>query len=224
MKRKKTVAVIGLGVFGLDLVKKLKELKAEVIAIDKDSNSAAIAGEYADRTFICDSGNYSALEELGIDKVDHVIVAMSQGNHDSAVATIATTLALKKLNVKDIVVRVDNDVYSDILKEIGATYLFSPLKIASERLSNIVLADNYDDYFNISEEYSVLQIEVDENFNEVKLRELNSPKKYGVVILLIKRDGEEFMPTGDDCIKAKDEVFVFGAMDNANKLAKELSK
>ena len=224
MKKRESVVVIGLGIFGLDLVKKLKELKADVIAIDKDPSAAALAGDIADRTFICDSGNYSALEELGIDKVDHAIVAISQGTPDSAVATITTTLALKKLNIKDIVVRVDDESYVEILKEIGATYLFSPLKTASDRLSNIVLAENYDDYFNISDEYSVLQIVVGDNFDEIKISDLDSPKKYGVIIILIKRDGVEFMPKSTDVIKAKDEVFVFGEIDDANRLAKELSK
>lgn len=224
MKKRKTVVVIGLGVFGLDLVKKLKQLKAEVIAIDKDPSAVLLAGDIADRSFICDSGNYSALEELGIDKVDHAIVAISQGNPNSAVATITTTLALKKLGIKDIVVRVDDENYKDIISEIGATYLFSPLKIASERLSNIVVSENYEDYFNISDEYSVLQIEVGEDFKEISLMELNSPTNYGVIIVLIRRDGKEFMPKSDDVIKPRDEVFIFGTTEDANKLAKVLTK
>lgn len=224
MKKRQTVAVIGLGVFGIDLVKKLKELNAEVIAIDKDPSALLLVGDIADRSFICDSGNYNALEELGIDKVDHAIIAISQGNPTSAVATITTTLALKKLKVKDIVVRVDDENYREILTEIGATYLFSPLKIASERLSNIVLAENYEDYFNISKEYSVLQIEVKKDFKEISLLELNTPKNYGVNIVLIRRDGKDFMPKSDDVIKADDIVFAFGNKENAERLAKLLSK
>ena len=64
---------------------------------------------------------------------------------------------------------IDNEMHKDIINEIGATMIFSPLKMASERLSNVVLAENYEDYFNISEDYSVLQIEVADDFEEIKL-------------------------------------------------------
>ena len=101
MKKRKSVVVIGLGGFGLSLVKKLKELNADVTAIDKDPAAAKIAENIADRTFICDGGNFDALEEIGVDKVDHAIVAISQGNPSSVVSTITATLALKKMNIKD---------------------------------------------------------------------------------------------------------------------------
>ena len=53
--------------------------------------------------------------------------------------------------------------------------------------------------------------------------DLNSPKKYGVIIALIKRDGKMFMPRGNDTIKANDEVFAFGTKEDADRLAKELA-
>ncbi len=222
MKKRKTVAVIGLGVFGVELVKHLKDLKADVVAIDKDPNRVLLTGELADRSFICDSGNMSALEEIGIDKVDYAIVALSQGNPNSAVATITTTLALKKLGIKEIVVRLDDESYREVLTEIGATYLFSPLKMASERLANVVLGDNYEDYFNISDDYSVVQIEVSEDFKETSLMDLNAPSKYGVIIVLMKRDGKVFMPKSDDTIRAHDEVFAFGTKEDSDRFARDL--
>jgi trk system potassium uptake protein TrkA len=222
--KKKTVAVIGLGMFGLDLVTKLKELGAVVIAIDKDASKVLLVGDIADRSFICDGGNLKSLEEIGIDKVDHAIVAMGQGTPSSVVSTITTTLTLKKLGVEDIIVRSDDDNYKDILQEIGASLLFSPLEIASKRLANVVLADNYEDYFNISDDYSVLQIEVASDYKETSLIDLNAPKEYGVIIVLIKRNGKVFMPKSSDVIKPNDEVFAFGTKEDANKLANELAK
>lgn len=223
MKRKKTVAVIGLGMFGLDLVKKLKNLEVDVIAIDKDEAKVSLVGDIADRSFICDGGNVKSLEEIGIDKVDHAIVAMGQGNPSSVVSTISTTLALKKLKVKDIIVRSDDENYSELLKEVGATYLFSPLKIASDKLSNIVIAENYEDYFNISDDYSVLQIEVSPIYKEKTLLELNTTKKYGVIIVLIRREGNVFIPRGHDTVRANDQIFVFGKKSDADKLANYLT-
>ena len=224
MAKKKTVAVIGLGVFGINLVKNFKKLGATVIAVDKESSRVSLVGEIADRSFICDGGNIDSLEEIGINKVDYVIVATSQGTPSSVVSTITTTLNLKKLGVSNIIGRLDDDSYSDILNEIGATLLFSPMKMASERLSNIVLAENYEDYFNISDDYSVLQIEVSDDYKEVKLIDLDAPNKYGVNIVLIRRDGKMFMPKGGDTIRANDVVFVFGTNNDADRFAKELVK
>ena len=224
MAKKKTVAVIGIGVYGLNLVKDLKQLGATVIAIDKDASKVLLTGDIADRSFICDGGNVSALEELGIDKVDYAIVAMGQGNSNAVVASITATLTLKKLGVENIIVRLDDESYRDIFLEIGATMIFSPLKMASERLSNVVLAENYEDYFNISDDYSVLQIEVSDGYKETSLIELNTPIKYGVLIILIKREGKVFIPRGTDSIMPNDNVFVFGDKEDANRLAKVLSK
>lgn len=224
MSKKKTIAVIGLGAFGLNLVRDLKKLKATVIAIDKDPSKVSLVGEVADRTFICDSSDGSALEEIGIDKVDCAIVAMGQGDSNGVVSTITTTLALNKLGISNVIVRLDNETHNDVLNEIGATMIFTPLKMASERLSNIVLADNYEDYFNISDDYSVLQMEVSDDFEEIKLLDLNTPETYGVIIVLIRRDEKVFMPRGTDTIKANDVVFAFGTKENANKLAKKLTK
>ena len=222
--KKKTIAVIGLGVFGLDLISNFKKLGANVIAIDKDASRVLLSGDIADRSFICDGGNVKSLEEAGVDRVDCAIVAMSQGNSNSIVSSITTTLALKKLGVKNIVVRLDDESYRDILTEIGATLLFSPLKMASERLSNVVLAENYEDYFNISDDYSVLQIEVAKDFKEISLSELNTTSKYGVIINLVKREGKVFMPKGNDTIKPLDEVFAFGTKEDVEELANYLTK
>ena len=63
-----------------------------------------------------------------------------------------------------------------------------------------------------------------DNFEETTLLELNTPLNYGVNIVLIKRDGKEFMPKAGDVIKAKDEIFAFGTKENAKKLAEKLIK
>lgn len=222
--KKRTVAVIGLGVFGRHLINKLRELNAEVIAIDIDKDKASLVGDIADRTFILDGTDANALENTGIDKVETAIVAMGQSTAASLVSTIATTLALKKSGVQNIIVRVDDESNKELLTEIGATSLFSPLKMASEKLANLVLADKYEDYFNINEDYSVLEIEVKEDIEEINLVDLNATKKYGVIIILIEREGKRFMPTAENFIKGGDRIFVFGKNEDANKLAARFSK
>jgi len=222
--KKRTVAVIGLGVFGRHLITKLKELNAEVIAADVDKDKASLVGDIADRTFILDGSDANAIINAGIDQVETAIVAMGQGSPSSLVATIATTLALKKAGIQNIIVRMDDESNRELLMEIGATGLFSPLKMASEKLANLVLADKYEDYFNINEEYSVLEIEVKEDIEEINLVDLNATKKYGVIIILIQRDGKHFMPTAESFIKGGDRIFVFGKNEQASKLASRFAK
>ena len=72
---KKTIAVFGLGQFGMSIVEELSKHDADVMAIDKDESKVKIASRFIPTVFIADSTDEKALRELDMQHVDHAIVA-----------------------------------------------------------------------------------------------------------------------------------------------------
>ena len=101
----KSFAVIGLGQFGRSVVKELVDNGMDVIAIDSDDAVSREVARDLPTTFIADSTDEKALKELGVGDVDAAIVAFG----DNQEASVLTTVILRELGVKNIIVRVDDD-------------------------------------------------------------------------------------------------------------------
>jgi trk system potassium uptake protein TrkA len=221
---KKNIAIIGLGRFGLKLVECLSKLDVEIIAIDNDVKAVSKASDFTSNVVVCDSTNESSLKEAGLKNIDHAIVAFGQDLPINLSKTIITTLILSSMNIKEITVRLDDNKYQPVLKKMGATDFISPLQLASERLANKVAAINFIDYFNVSNEYNVVEIRVNSEFKSLSIAELDTPKKFDTNIILIKRINDLFMPKGTDNILPNDIIFSFGTMEGIRKLDSYLNK
>ncbi len=218
----KTIAVIGLGRFGINLVKELSKLDVEVIAIDARKDKVKEASEFVRHAYICDATNANALKEVGIKDADHVIISFGQNDEKTIIATVQTTIMVKKLGITKITVRLDSEEYAETLLEIGATSILYPSKIASERCATKFVMDNVSDYFNVSGTYNVFEINIPENFAAINLMEINTPKNYKLNILMIKRDGKTLIPTKDTILSPLDSVFMFGEKNGVEKFSNYL--
>lgn len=221
---KKNIVIIGLGRFGLKLIESFKNLNVDILAIDSDVQAVTKASELTPNVIVCDSTNENSLIEAGLHNVDHAIVAFGQDIPNNLSKTIITTINLASMNIKHITVRIDEDRYQSVLKKIGATDFISPLQFASDSLALKVSASNFIDYFKISEEYSVVEIKIKSDFKKINLAELNTPKKFGTNIILIKRETSLFMPKANDNIEPNDVIFTFGKMNDISRLDNYLNK
>lgn len=204
---KKSYAVIGLGQFGTALVEELVENGADVIAIDTNEDSVKRISDILQTAFVADSTDEEALRQLGIKDVDAAIIAFGQNDK----AMILTTVILKELGVKRIITRVDNDYYIPIMQKLGASEVISPQKSAGAALAHRLESYDYKDFYKLDRKYSVVSIMVNQSFVPTSLAELKTKEKYGVNLLLIVRgNGESFVPGGNDKIFPNDKVFVVG--------------
>ncbi|HHU20928.1 MAG TPA: TrkA family potassium uptake protein [Acholeplasma sp.] len=210
---KKTIAVLGLGRFGLGLVQELNKLNVDIIAIDINGANVQKAGEFVENAFICDSTDEDALREIGIENVDHAVVAFGSNFQ----ASLITVITLKEMGVEKITVRIDDEKYASVMQRIGATDIIVPQKIAGIQLANKLVSDSFTNYFNLSEDYVVVQLSVNMTIQPINLKTLNSRNVFGINLLLIKRENKYFSPTGDDSILPGDEIFVLGTKKNIHK-------
>lgn len=207
---RKTIAIIGLGRFGVGLVKALANKNVDVIAIDKEAKNVARVGDYIQNAMVCDSTKEDALIAAGINNADNAIIAFGQDNESNIATTILTAIVLKNIGVKTITCRIDDSYYEPLLLKIGVDNCISPFDIASESLSLKVSSDSVMDYYDVTDGYNVFELEVKEDVNPISLIKLDSPTKFGVNIILVKREGKVFLPTKNYIIKPQDHIFIFG--------------
>jgi len=203
---KKTFAVLGLGRFGLNLIEELNRHHTDIIAIDASEENVIKASEIINNAFICDTTNEAGLRELGVNNVDHAIVAFGSNLQ----ATILTTIILKELGIKKITVRVDNEYYVNVIRKLGATDIISPQKIAGIRLANKIVSDTFMDYYNIGGDFCIVEMVVNEEVGSRNIEEINPRNRFEINLLLIQREGRIFPPKATDDIRANDILYVFG--------------
>ena len=202
----KSFAVIGLGQFGRSVVKELADNGMDVIAIDRDEETAKAVAADLSTTFIADSTDERALKELGIGEVDAAIVAFG----DNKEASVLTTVILRELGVKNIIVRADDDYYVPILKKLGATEVITPQKAAGSALANRIGNEDFQEFYKLDSRYSVVSILINPGFFPVTVKDMNPKNVYGVNMVLIRRGNKSFVPGGNDSILPDDIVYVVG--------------
>ena len=102
----KSFLVIGLGRFGKQIVKKLDEMKHEVLAVDINEERVQAVLPYATNAQIGDSTDGKFLRSLGVSNFDVCIVAIGDNFQNS----LETTSLLKELGAKMVVSRAARDV------------------------------------------------------------------------------------------------------------------
>ena len=202
----KSFAVIGLGQFGRSVVKELVDNGMDVIALDNNEEIAKEVANDLPTTFIADSTDEKALKELGIGEVDAAIIAFG----DNQEASVLTTVILRELGVKNIIVRVDDDYYIPIMKKLGATEVISPQKTAGTALANRIGNEDFQDYYKLDTKYSVVSIMINHGFLTMNLNDMNPKNVYGVNIVLIRRGSKSFVPGGHVSLLPDDTVYVVG--------------
>ena len=153
---KKSFMVIGLGRFGLAVLRELAESSKSVMGVDMDETRVALASQEVENVLVGDSTKKRVLDELGVKSVDHAIVAIGKNLN----ATILTTINLKELGVKRITVRLDDSEYIDVMKRLGADEVIVPEEESGIMFAKQALSDNMLDYYSVDKNYAVVQIQI----------------------------------------------------------------
>lgn len=211
---KKSFIVIGLGRFGSNVAKTLAQMNCDVLAVDVKEDSVDEIKNIVPHCLIADATKKDVLEQLGAKSIDHAVVAI--GNNLEA--TVLTLINLKKLGVRLITVRADEESHKDLYYQLGATDVIVPEEQSAIYLANQIQSDSILDYYEVSDDYVMVQNRVGENFVSKTLIELNIRKKFDVNIVgFIDQDGKFFIPSGTDKLMPGAIVVVVGKKKNLKK-------
>jgi trk system potassium uptake protein TrkA len=212
---KKSFAVIGLGRFGLSVAKTLYDMDYDVLAIDIDEELIQDNLQYVTHAVQADSTDEAALKELGIRNFDVVVVAIGQDIQ----ASILTTLVLKELGVKYIVVKAQNERHGKVLYKIGADKVVFPERDMGVRVAYNLISPNILDFIELAQDYSIMEIVAPEFTEGKTLVELDIRARFGVSVMAIKSGNEiNVAPRAEDRIKKGDILVVIGHNKDIRKL------
>lgn len=213
----KSYVVIGLGLFGGEIAKKLYELGQEVIAIDKKEEFINEVADSVTRAAVGDATDPQVLKALGVKNCDCAVVAVGS----DLGASVLTTMNLKKLGIPYIVCKAQNETHRMILEKIGADQVIIPEHVVADKIARSLATPNIMEYIELSNDYGIIERKAPAGWEGKTLREMNIRAKYGVDIIAV-RNGDKIRVTPGADYKFGDEsdLVVLGDYDSLEKFKK----
>ncbi|MBM4432656.1 MAG: TrkA family potassium uptake protein [Chloroflexi bacterium] len=190
----KQVAVIGLGKFGASLAETLQNAGYEVLAIDKVSALVEEIGPRVTHAVRANATSEEALQKLGIGSFDAVVVTIGASIQDS----VMTTILLKKLGVRYIVARADNELHGEILASIGADKIVFPERDTAAKAGPVLTMRGVSDFVPLIDGSGIIKVKAPKYFIGKTLEYVGfgSATKKGPVVLMIQRGKEALINPG----------------------------
>lgn len=176
---KKTIAVLGLGKYGISLAKSMYEMGADVLVVDNNHDKLKDMEGFCTAAVCADLTNEDEVEMLGLKNMDIVAVAMG-GNLSASIMSVAVA---KELNVPLIVAKSSSDRMTSILKKIGANKVIVPEEYGGEQSARILASDTFLDYFKVDDSLCMVEMLPMKKWIGKNMMELNLRKNYQINVI-----------------------------------------
>ena len=218
---KKRVGIIGAGRFGMSLAESMTNAGTEVILMDRNRPAMQSASEFA-TAIQGDATQPHVLEEAGFDECDVVVVAIGSNIEASMMATANC----KEIGVKTVISKATSELHGKILRRIGADSVVYPDRDSAHRLARAIANHDAIDFLEVSEGYSIAEIDVPEDMRGLTLAEADFRKETGLTVLCIRRASEDpkkprsvIIPQASEKMLADDRLIVFGETKKLDELS-----
>ena len=214
----KSFCIIGLGRFGQTLARSLVRSGHEVVIVDEDEAAVNALADYVSDAVIGETTSESVLRQAGAADADCVVIAISNNLGDC----IVTTLLLKDMGAKKVIVRANSDLECRVLEKVGADMVVFPEKQMGERLAYTLDKNNVIDHIQFSGEYSIVETAVPAEWIGMSMLELNIRREYNVNVIAVSSGGGKMniSPDPKKPFEEGDSVTVIGENRNVDKLVK----
>ena len=213
MAKKKSYAVIGLGRYGKAVARELLRNGAEVLAIDMDPETVNTVAKVIPNCKCADVTQPDALKQLGIADMDAVIIAMASRLED----TVMATMLCKEAGVKTVIVKCANTLHQRMLLKIGADQVTFPEHESGVRLAKNLVSAGFMDIAELSEDVSVVELDVKDEWEGKTLIELSLRRKYGINVVGIRKNDKLMINIDPEMILHKDMTMIVIASNQSLK-------
>ena len=185
MRSNKTYAVFGLGRYGSAVAKELSESGAEILAVDIDEEKVNDAVAFIPYCKCADVRDADAIRQLGIADFDVVIITMATNLE----ASVMATMLCKEVGVKTVIAKCSSEMNCRILQKVGADRVVFPENESGIRLAKNLVSSGFVDILDLSDDVSMVELEVRPEWYDKTLMELNLRKKYSInIVAVIEND------------------------------------
>jgi len=213
MADKNLIGIIGIGRFGLSLARGLLGEGKTIIAIDRELSSLEPLRNQVDDLLVIENLTMEELKAAGIDNCSTVIVSIGKNIE----ANLLATMNAIELGVPRVISKAMNEEHGRLLRRIGAETV-NPEVEMGQKLAKTLTAKLTLDVLPIGEDFSIIELVMNDKFADKNIMELNFRGKYNINIVAIVRDEKahgSINPT--TVLKAGDILVVSGD----NKAVKE---
>lgn len=207
------IAVIGLGVFGMSLVKTLAKEDADVIAVDINMETLDEVKGTVEHSICFDATDPDQLKSHGITDVDVAVIAIGEDFEP----VVLITMELIKAGVDRVYARANSDTQEQILNKIGVFEIIHPERQVAERMGISLHRQGMKDLLELGDDLSVLEIDAPESMIGETLNSLNLRERYGINILTIKRQKNDSSDESEEKEEEK-EYHSIGIPDAKSKI------
>ncbi|MDR2863148.1 MAG: TrkA family potassium uptake protein [Puniceicoccales bacterium] len=196
--------IIGLGVFGKNLVYDLAELGAEILAIDRRDDNVAAIKDVVDAALVMDFDDSAALATLPIREMDVVVMAIG----DDFEKSMELTIKAQELGARRMVCRVLSPMHARLLRLLKVDRLVVPEEVAAKGLAHSLLMRGVIGAFDMGNGHSIIEAKVPAGLVGKSIKDnVEVFKKADVRIVTVKRlssrllaklakEGEDVDPDG----------------------------
>lgn len=213
-------AVIGLGRFGSSASLELMRMGHSVLGVDADPK---IIDKYADRltrAVIADVSDSAAVEELGLENYDVVLVAIGE----EIQASLLCVVHLNTLGIRTVWVKASSHAHHLILNRLGVARVIHPEEEMGLRIAQALSYPMVNDYIPIGNGEFVVEIRVSDRLDGVPLSSIFEAAPEAPQVLLVKHRSQSIPhPQPDHTVYAKDIVVLFGTLESLRALAPRLA-
>ena len=213
----KSILIIGLGRFGRHLCKNLADLGNQIMIVDEVEENLEEMLPYVVSAKIGDCTNESVLRSLGIDNFDICVICIGTNFQSS----LEITSMVKELGGRYVVSKANRDIHAKFLLRNGADEVIYPDRDIAEKIAVRYSANHVFDYIELTDEYSIYELQPMDRWIGKSLKELNFRVKYNLTVIAAMRDGiirPNLSP--DYTFKADEHLLVLGRMEDIRKVVR----
>ena len=206
------IVIVGAGEVGQHLASILSREEHSVSVVDSDPVKARRLTESMDVQSLVGNGTWAkVLTEAGASKAD-LVVAVSDRDHVNMLACLVS----KRLGAKRVILRLRDtrplDGYRNFYKQtLGFDVVLSTQELAAEEILATVRERHALEVETFAEgrvQLRRLRLREESELTSESISGLRLPA--GVLIVAVARGDRFFMPTGDDTLALKDQIFIIG--------------
>ena len=188
----------------------LVRLGYDVLGIDEDPNAVQYYAPTITHVVEGDITNVDVLRQLGVDDLNHAIVAVGSDLE----ASILAVAALDELRVPAIWAKATSQQHGRILQRVGAHHVVYPEHDMGHQVAHMI-GGRILDWFQLDERFALVETMVPRELVGQTMAKAGIRENYGVTVVCVRPAGGSFTYATIDTVFAKDDVLVVAGETSA---------
>ena len=210
-----SVVVLGLGRFGSAIATELVKTGTEVLGVDNDEELVQAHDNLLTHVVQADSTNIAALRQIAVPEFDRAVVGIGTNIE----ASLLTASLLVEFEIQSIWAKAISEPHAKILRQLGVHNVVLPEKDMGKKVAHLVRGAMLD-YVEFEDNFAMVKMRTPTFVYGKRLGETHIRATYGVTVIAIRKDTDEWTYTTADTLLEKDDrIIVAGPTRKTEKFA-----